>query len=78
MRADGTGQQRLTGGQAHDDDPAWSPDGTAIAFSSDRGDGTPNLYVTTVRAPRRVVRVTKVDDTVDEAGAITPAWQPVP
>ena len=35
MRADGTGQQRVTGGHPNDDDSAWAPDGTAIAFSSD-------------------------------------------
>ncbi len=33
--ADGT-LRRLTSGPSHDRQPAWSPDGTAIAFTSDR------------------------------------------
>jgi Tol biopolymer transport system component len=79
MRADGTGQQRVTGGVPHDDDSVWAPDGSAIAFSSDRNEGTPNLYIVSLRTPRRVVRVTKlVDSGYREAeGAVTPAWQPV-
>jgi len=36
MNADGTGQTRLTTNPAHDVDPAWSPDGSHIAFASDR------------------------------------------
>jgi TolB protein len=78
MRADGTGQQRVTGGAAHDDDPAWAPDGTAIAFTSDRTDGTPNVYVVAAKAPRKVARVTKLVDLSGRSGALTPAWQPVP
>jgi dipeptidyl aminopeptidase/acylaminoacyl peptidase len=36
MNADGSGQSRLTNDPATDRDPAWSPDGTKIAFSSNR------------------------------------------
>jgi TolB protein len=78
MRFDGTGQQRMTSGPANDDDPAWSPDGTTIAFTSDRLDGTSNLYVVAVKAPRRPTRITRFVDTGDRAGVVTPAWQPVP
>ncbi len=35
---DGTHQRRLTSGQHRDGSPRWSPDGTAIAFTSDRTD----------------------------------------
>jgi len=79
MRADGTGQQRIAGGASDDDDPTWSPDGSAIAFASDR-DGTPNIYVVTVRTPKKVSRVTKPPAGASAAprAAITPAWQPVP
>ena len=34
---DGTGQHKLTWGAYDDREPAWSHDGTRIAFSSDRG-----------------------------------------
>ncbi len=50
MNANGTGQTNLTPGavttgQANEGtSPTWSPDGTRIAFSSDR-DGMPQVYV---------------------------------
>jgi len=37
MRADGTRQERLTHHPATDKAPAWSPDGTRLAFTSNRG-----------------------------------------
>jgi hypothetical protein len=36
MKADGTGQARLTNNPARDWEPAWSPDGSKLAFASDR------------------------------------------
>ena len=36
MHADGSHTQRVTSGNQHDDLPAWSPDGSMIAFYSDR------------------------------------------
>ncbi|MEO6210985.1 MAG: hypothetical protein ABIQ10_12745, partial [Gemmatimonadaceae bacterium] len=36
MRGDGSHTTRVTSGEFHDDLPAWSPNGTTIAFTSDR------------------------------------------
>ena len=44
--ADGSGQTGLTSDPTNDIEPAWSPDGTKIAFASDRPDGrVHNIYV---------------------------------
>jgi dipeptidyl aminopeptidase/acylaminoacyl peptidase len=41
---DGTGQRALTTGNYSDSEPRWSPDGTRVAYISDR-DGKPQIYV---------------------------------
>lgn len=38
MNADGSGQTRITANLFFDNEPAWSPDGTAIVLTSDEGD----------------------------------------
>jgi Tol biopolymer transport system component len=43
MNSDGTGQTNLTNDAAFDDEPAWSPDGSKIVFSTKR-DGNWEIY----------------------------------
>lgn len=67
----GGAAKQLTEGQIHDDDPTWSPDGTRIAFDSNRqGDGVYDLFIVDV-ATGNVSQLT--DNTGDN---VAPAWQP--
>jgi Tol biopolymer transport system component/imidazolonepropionase-like amidohydrolase len=50
--------------------PAWSPDGTRIAYSSDKN-GTANVYILDL-ATRSETRLTNLH----EAAALDPAWSP--
>ncbi len=45
MNADGSGQTRLTNNVFQDALASWSPDGTKIAFNSNRDDGDHEIYV---------------------------------
>src|SRR4051812_13230964 len=44
INPDGTGLARLTSAPGADSDPAWSPGGTKVAFTSDRA-GNEDVYV---------------------------------
>ncbi len=62
LRPDGTGLRQLTDGPWDDRGPAWSPDGTRIAFASERGgdpvQGSPyRVWVIDVRS-RRLTQLT--------------------
>jgi Tol biopolymer transport system component len=63
--ADGTDLTRLTHSPAHEFDPSWSPDGTEIAFRSERS-GEPEIWVM------------KADGTGQRqlAAGLSPAWSP--
>jgi Tol biopolymer transport system component len=70
MNADGSGQTRLTDNSASDNvNPAWSPDGTKIAFTSDR-DGNRNIFVMNADGSGQT-RLTDNSASDDE-----PAWSP--
>jgi Tol biopolymer transport system component len=60
--ADGSGVTRLTRNEAADFDPTWSPDGSRIAFRSQR-DGNDEIYVLDVDDgdPRNITREEAVD-----------------
>ena len=45
MDADGRNRENLSNHPTHDMDPDWSPDGTKIAFVSDRNGGVYQIYV---------------------------------
>jgi Tol biopolymer transport system component len=63
--ADGTGLTRLTHSPGPDFDPSWSPDGTRIAFRSERS-GEPEIWVMNADGTeqRRL------------AAGLSPAWSP--
>jgi Tol biopolymer transport system component len=66
--AGGVAPTKLIASTGNDGEPAWSPDGSKIAFASDR-DGTPQVYVAN-RDGSNVVKVTS------KARSYTPAWAP--
>jgi dipeptidyl aminopeptidase/acylaminoacyl peptidase len=71
-------QETLTSGKFEETSPAWSPDGTRLAFIQEHGEGdadkTPNtdVFVIDARAGAQPVRLTTT--TAHEGGR--PAWSP--
>jgi Tol biopolymer transport system component len=69
LKADGSGQNRLTFDNGSNAYPSWSPDGKQIVFSSSRS-GTLNIYTLDL-AGGALNRLT-----VDPRNAINPVWSP--
>jgi Tol biopolymer transport system component len=71
MKPDGTGAKQLTNGHGDDRDPRFSPDGTKIAFSSDRAfKGTYNVWVVDIASGQLTQKTSGPDDEYE------PAWSP--
>ena len=69
MDNDGTNQRRLTAVQGDDNFPDWSPDGTKIAFNSNRNGGFVQIYVMDSDG-KNLIRLT------DGLGERYPDWSP--
>ena len=70
MNADGSNQTRLTKDPAVDREPSWSPDGSRIAFSSDRYQRNHNIFVMNANGTG-VTRLTE-----NRSDDYTPSWSP--
>jgi Tol biopolymer transport system component len=75
INADGSGLVELTSEESSDFDPAWSPDGTRIAFTSLR-DGSPQIYVLNL-GDNSIKRLTETSSDVHQPDwSSQPAWSP--
>jgi Tol biopolymer transport system component len=71
INADGTGLKQLMNIPGADLEPAWSPDGKRIAFTSLR-DGNKQIYIFDVDS-QSVIRLTQPDVNIENS---QPAWSP--
>jgi Tol biopolymer transport system component len=72
MNADGTNPIRLTSNTLHDEGPAWSPDGTQLAYSS--GVDNDHVDIKVMTAAGTFLRQLTDYEGRDES----PDWQPIP
>jgi Tol biopolymer transport system component len=71
INADGSGLKQLTPAPGSDFEPAWSPDGTRIAFTSVRG-GFRQIYSLDVET----LEVTLLTNTTSAMESSQPSWSP--
>jgi hypothetical protein len=82
INADGTGIAKVTSFEGDDTDPAWSPDGTQIAFTSTRANDTPQVFLKNAACLDTLegcgdVRASNVSCHTDFCAAeSSPAWAP--
>jgi len=70
MNADGSGVTRLTNDPGQDIEPAWSPDGSQLAFSSTRR-GSRDIWLMNADGSNLSLTVAG-----SAASAVSPAWSP--